>query len=137
MELKKSESQYKMDMLSGSLWNKLIAFAFPLAITSILQQLFNSADVAVVGRFVGSDALAAVGANVSNVGIFVNFLVGFSVGPNVVLSRLIGRGDENEAKKIPGTTIALSLFIGLLFFCLWRAFDVLAFGFDFNSGKSS
>lgn len=116
MELKKSESQYKMDMLSGSLWNKLIAFAFPLAITSILQQLFNSADVAVVGRFVGSDALAAVGANVSNVGIFVNFLVGFSVGPNVVLSRLIGRGDENEAKKIPGTTIALSLFIGLLFF---------------------
>lgn len=114
MELKKS--QYKMDMLSGSIWNKLIAFAFPLAITSILQQLFNSADVAVVGRFVGSDALAAVGANVANVGIFVNFLVGFSVGPNVVLSRLIGRGDENESRKIPGTTVFLSLFTGLIFF---------------------
>lgn len=114
MELRKT--QYKMDMLSGPLWNKLIAFSFPLAVTSILQQLFNSADVAVVGRFVGSDALAAVGANVANVGIFVNFLVGFSVGPNVVLSRLIGQGNENDARKIPGATVALSLFIGLLFF---------------------
>lgn len=116
MTLKKS--QYKINMLSGPIWNRLIAFAFPLAITSILQQLFNSADVAVVGRFVGSDALAAVGANVANVGIFVNFLVGFSVGPNVVLSRLIGQGNENESRKIPGTTVALSLFIGLLFFAV-------------------
>lgn len=107
---------YKMDMLSGSLWKKLIAFAFPLAATSILQQLFNSADVAVVGRFVGSDALAAVGANVANVGIFVNFLVGFSVGPNVVLSRLVGQKNDSEAKKIPAAAVALAVLTGLLFF---------------------
>lgn len=113
MELKKSE--YKLDMLSGSIWNKLIVFSFPLAMTSILEGLFNSADVAVVGRFVGSDALAAVGANAANVGIFVNFLVGFSVGPNVVLSRLIGRGDDGESRKIAGTTVFLALLIGMVF----------------------
>ncbi len=114
MELKKL--QCKIDMLAGPLWSRLMAFAFPLAATSILQQLFNSADVAVVGRFAGRAALAAVGANVANVGVFVNFLVGFSVGPNVVLSRLVGQGNEDEARKIPAASIALAVIIGLVFF---------------------
>ena len=113
MEANKSQS--KIDMLSGSVWKKMIAFSFPLAATSILQQLFNSADVAVVGRFAGSAALAAVGANVANVGVFVNFLVGFSVGPNVVLSRLIGQENEGEARKIPAASIALAVLIGVVF----------------------
>lgn len=70
-EVKKSK---EMDMLNGGLAGKLIIFAIPLAFSSILQQLFNSADVAVVGRFAGDRALAAVGSCVSLVGIFVNLL---------------------------------------------------------------
>ena len=119
-----AQKQYKIDMLHGSLWNKLIAFSLPIAATSILQQLFNSADVAVVGRFAGSAALAAVGANVANVGVFVNFLVGFAVGPNVVLCRLIGRQLEKEAKKIPGTTIVLSIIMGLFLMILGEIITV-------------
>lgn len=100
-------------MLQGSLADKLILFALPLALSSILQQLFNSADVAVVGRFAGSQALAAVGANVANVGVFVNLLVGMSVGPNVVIARLIGQGKEEEVSRAVRTVIAMALFIGV------------------------
>ncbi|MBQ7432034.1 MAG: MATE family efflux transporter [Lachnospiraceae bacterium] len=100
-------------MLHGSLADKLILFALPLALSSILQQLFNSADVAVVGRFAGSQALAAVGANVANVGVFVNLLVGMSVGPNVVIARLIGQGKEEEVSRAVRTVIAMALFIGV------------------------
>lgn len=70
-EVKKSK---EMDMLNGGLAGKLIIFAIPLAFSSILQQLFNSADVAVVGRFAGDRALAAVGSCVALIGIFVNLL---------------------------------------------------------------
>ena len=81
----------EMDMLNGGIVGKLIMFAIPLACSSILQQLFNSADVAVVGRFAGDKALAAVGSCVALVGIFVNLNVGLSVGPNAVLANLIGK----------------------------------------------
>lgn len=89
----------EMDMLNGGLAGKLILFSIPLAFSSILQQLFNSADVAVVGRFAGDNALAAVGSCVALVGIFVNLIVGLSVGPNAVLATLIGqrkRGEIND-----------------------------------------
>lgn len=81
----------EMDMLNGKLAGKLILFAIPLAFSSILQQLFNSADVAVVGRFAGSNALAAVGSCVALVGIFVNLIVGLAVGPNAALANLSDR----------------------------------------------
>lgn len=81
----KETEKKEMDMLNGGLAGKLILFAIPLAFSSILQQLFNSADVAVVGRFAGDTALAAVGSCVALVGIFVNLVVGLSVGPNAAL----------------------------------------------------
>lgn len=99
-------------MLHGSLADKLILFALPLALSSILQQLFNSADVAVVGRFAGSQALAAVGANVANVAVFVNLLVGMSIGPNVVIARLIGQGKEEEISCAVRTIMTMALLIG-------------------------
>lgn len=80
-----------MDMLNGGLAGKLILFSIPLAFSSILQQLFNSADVAVVGRFAGEQALAAVGSCVALVGIFVNLIVGLSVGPNALWRTLLVR----------------------------------------------
>lgn len=100
-------------MLHGSLADKMLLLALPLALSSILQQLFNSADVAVVGRFAGSQALAAVGANVANVAVFVNLLVGMSVGPNVVVARLIGQRKEREAAKAVRTILTMALLLGM------------------------
>lgn len=89
-----------MDMLNGGLVGKLILFSLPLAFSSILQQLFNSADVAVVGRFAGDNALAAVGSCVALVGIFVNLIVGLAVGPNAVLANLIGQKQRDKINDI-------------------------------------
>lgn len=104
----------KMDMLHGGLFWKLVIFALPLAATSILQHLFNSADVAVVGRFAGGDALAAVGANVANVGVFVNFIVGASVGPNVAVATMLGSGRTKEVSSAIHTIMATAILGGLL-----------------------
>ncbi len=104
----------KIDMLHGGLFWKLVVFALPLAATSILQHLFNSADVAVVGRFAGGNALAAVGANVANVGVFVNFLVGASIGPNVVVATLLGSGRTEEVSDAIHTIVAMAIVGGLL-----------------------
>lgn len=101
-------------MLHGGIGGKLILFALPLACSSILQQLFNSADVAVVGRFAGDSALAAVGSCVALVGIFVNLIVGLSVGPNAVLALFIG---QNRREKISGalhTIFTFGLFLGVI-----------------------
>ena len=89
MEIIMANNSKEMDMLNGNLSGKLILFALPLAFSSILQQLFNSADVAVVGRFANSNALPAVGSCVAIVGIFVTLIVGLSVGPNAALANLI------------------------------------------------
>ena len=80
-----------IDMTHGSLWNKLLLFALPLAASSILQQLFNSVDTAVVGRFASSRALAAVGSNSSLIALMINLFIGISLGSNVIISRYIGQ----------------------------------------------
>lgn len=103
-----------MDMLNGGLAGKLILFAIPLAFSSILQQLFNSADVAVVGRFAGDRALAAVGSCVALVGIFVNLLVGMSVGPNAALATLIGQKKRERISGMLHTILTFGAILGLL-----------------------
>ena len=80
------QKKYEMDMCSGSILKKMLMFTLPLMLSSILQLLFNSSDIFVVGRFAGDNALAAVGSCVAMVGIFVNLIVGLSVGPNAVLA---------------------------------------------------
>ena len=82
---KSSQGAVRMDMLHGSLLNKILLFSLPLAASSILQQLFNSVDVAVVGRFASDQALAAVGSNSSVISLMINLFVGISVGANVVI----------------------------------------------------
>ena len=79
-----------MDMLRGPLSGKLLRFALPIAASSMLQQLFNAADTAVVGKFGDANALAAVGTNGEIVALLVSLSLGFSVGANVFLARLIG-----------------------------------------------
>ena len=121
----------EMDMLPGGLAGKLILFALPLAFSSILQQLFNSADVAVVGRFAGDTALAAVGSCVALVGIFVNLIVGLSVGPNAVLALLIGQNNREEINRTLHTVITFGAALGVVFteilsavFMIWDDFFV-------------
>ncbi len=110
--MEKSEKK-EIDMLNGPLAGKIIFFALPLAFSSILQQLFNSADVAVVGHFCGDNSLAAVGANVAIVGVFVNLIVGLSVGPNAALANLIGGKRKEEIKEMIHTVIAFGFLLGI------------------------
>ena len=107
-----------MDMLNGGLAGKLILFSIPLAFSSILQQLFNSADVAVVGRFAGDQALAAVGSCVALVGIFVNLIVGLSVGPNAALANLIGQNKREQISAMLHTILTFGLILGIGLMCL-------------------
>lgn len=88
----------KIDMLNGSIWNKLPLFALPVAATAILEQLFNASDLAVVGNFAGDKstaAVAAVGANGPVIGLIVNFLIGISLGANVVIANAMGGTIKN------------------------------------------
>ena len=103
----------EMDILQGGLDGKLIMLALPLAFSSILQQLFNTADVAVVGRFAGSSALAAVGSCVAIVGIFVNLIVGLSVGPNAALASLIGQKKRERIPEMLHTIMMFGILLGV------------------------
>ena len=114
----KMKQTKEMDMLHGGLAGKLIVFAIPLACSSILQQLFNSADVAVVGRFAGDQALAAVGSCVALVGIFVNLIVGLSVGPNAVVANLIGQKKREQINGMLHTIMAFGILLGLVLMLL-------------------
>ncbi len=101
-----------INMLEGSLLDKIILFAIPLAVSSVLQQLFNAADLAVVGRFASSEAMAAVGSNSSVINLIISVFIGLSVGANTVIGMQIGRGHKNEVKETVHTVIALALIVG-------------------------
>ena len=103
---------HDIDMLHGPLVPKIIAYALPVAASGLLQQLFNAADVAVVGRFAGSDALAAVGANTYLISLMVNLFVGVSLGANVTIANYFGKGDKDGVTHATHTSIALSLICG-------------------------
>lgn len=102
-----------IDMLHGPIARKLIAFALPVAASAFLQQLLNAADIAVVGRFASSDALAAVGANTFVINLMLNLFVGLSVGANVVIARYIGQERHKEIQQAVHTSILLSVICGL------------------------
>lgn len=102
----------RMDMINGSLGDKIIRYAIPLAVTGVLQQLFNAADLAVVGHFSGKEAMAAVGSNAPVIGLLVNLFVGISLGSNVIIARSIGqRNDENISKAVH-TSVVVALLGG-------------------------
>lgn len=86
----------RMDMLNGGMWKKILIFALPLALSSILQQLFNSVDVAVVGNFDSSAALAAVGANSPVIALIINLFVGLAGGAGVAIANYLGAGNEKK-----------------------------------------
>lgn len=112
--IKNSEKQktHQINMLEGSLGKKILLFALPLAGCSILQQLFNSTDVAVVGRFSGSQAIAAVGSNGPLINLMVLLFTGLAVGANVLISRYIGQREKEKANEASHTVILLSVVCG-------------------------
>ncbi|MBO7729430.1 MAG: MATE family efflux transporter [Lachnospiraceae bacterium] len=103
----------KMDMVHGSIWKKLLLFALPLAASSMLQQLFNSADLLVVGQFADSNALAAVGANGAIIHLLINLFVGLTGGTNVLVSTFIGQQNKEGIKKAIHTSISIAVISGI------------------------
>ena len=77
----------------------MVIFALPLALTGMLQQLYNAADVAVLGKFVGTTAMAAVGNNIAIIGIIVNLFLGLSLGGNVIIARFIGAKQRERLRR--------------------------------------
>ena len=105
---------HSIDMLNGPLAGKILIFALPLMASSLIQQLFNTADTIIVGRFAGSEALAAVGSCGYLVNLFVTFFVGFSMGSNVAISQAFGANDLNSVRRSVHTSISFSLVCGVL-----------------------
>ena len=99
-------------MCSGNIVGKMLLFALPLMLSSILQLLFNAADVIVVGRFAGDNSLAAVGSTTSLVNLLTNVFLGLSVGANVMVARYIGAKKEDEVKKTVHTALTLAIISG-------------------------
>lgn len=103
---------YQIDMVHGPLAGKILLFALPLMLSSLLQLLFNAADVVVVGRYAGKEALAAVGSTGSLINLLVNLFVGFSVGTNVVVARDLGAAREEDVRSSVHTAILLAAISG-------------------------
>ena len=104
-------------MTEGSLWNKILGFAFPLALTGILQQMFSAADIAVVGQFtgdLGEACMAAVGANTPIVSFIINGFLGISLGTNVVIANAVGRKDADTIRKAVHTSLIVAIIAGVI-----------------------
>jgi len=104
-----------MDMLHGSIGDKLMQFAIPLALTGILQQFFNAADIAVVGRFVGKNAMAAVGSNSPVNALIISLFTGISIGANVVIARLIGQNRKRAVSRAVHSALLFAFGSGVFF----------------------
>lgn len=103
-----------IDMTEGSIFNKIILFAIPLMLSSILQLLFNAADLVVVGKFAGSESLAAVGSTNALINLLVNLFIGLSMGASVVMGRCIGARRYDEAHKALHTAMAIATVGGVM-----------------------
>ena len=120
--MSKSKRSNQIDMLHGPLLGKILLFALPLAATSLLQQLFNTADQIIVGRFAGSAALAAVGSNSSLITLLINLFVGISIGSNVVIARLVGEGRRKDIPDVVHTAMAMALVCGFALLAIGNLF---------------
>lgn len=103
-----------MDMTHGGMLRKILLFALPLAASSIIQQLYNSIDVAVVGRFASSEALAAVGSNGALINLLINIFIGLSVGANVLIAHHIGQKNDGAIKQAISTSMVVAVLSGVL-----------------------
>jgi putative MATE family efflux protein len=113
MEIKMKNNKYEIDMCNGTIMDKLISFALPLMISGMLQLMFNAVDIIVVGRFTGSQALAAVGSTTALICTFTNLFIGVSLGANVLAARFYASGKTKEMSETVHTAILLALISGI------------------------
>lgn len=113
-DFKLNKSKYEIDMCNGSLMDKLVSFSLPLMLSGILQLMFNAVDIVVVGRFSGSQSLAAVGSTTALINIFTNLFIGISLGSNVLAARYYALGRDREMSETVHTSIALALISGVI-----------------------
>ena len=99
---------YEMDMCSGPIFVKIVVFAIPLILSGILQLLINAADIIVVGRFAGSQSLAAVGSTSALINLLVNVFIGLSVGANVMVARFYGAGQQRDLEETVHTAMVMA-----------------------------
>ncbi len=108
------KNKYEIDMCNGTIMDKLISFSIPLMLSGILQLMFNAVDIVVVGRFSGSQALAAVGSTTALINVFTNLFIGISLGANVLAARYYAAGKAKEMSETVHTAIALALVSGVV-----------------------
>ena len=130
MEATQKKNKYEIDMCNGTIMDKLISFALPLMVSSILQLLFNAVDIIVVGRFTGSQALAAVGSTTALINMFVNLFIGVSLGANVLSARFYAAGKEQEMSGTVHTAMTFALISGVVMvfvglFCTRGALELM------------
>ena len=107
------KKSYEMDMCNGPILSKVLVYAFPLMLSGILQLLFNAADVIVVGRYAGSQSLAAVGSTSALINLLVNVFIGLSVGVNVLVAQYYGAKKDDDVNETVHTAVAISLVSGV------------------------
>lgn len=108
------KNKFEIDMCNGSIMDKLISFSLPLMVSGILQLAFNAVDIIVVGRFSGSQALAAVGSTTALINVFTNLFIGISLGANVLAARFYAAGKDREMSETVYTSITLALISGIM-----------------------
>lgn len=113
MAEKTRSSRFEIDMTHGPLLGKIVRFALPLAASGMLQLLFNAADMIVVGRFAGAEALAAVGSTGSLINLIVTLFMGLSIGANVLVAQYYGAQQKKELDETVHTAVLASLLFGL------------------------
>lgn len=113
-EIRKKGKKYEIDMCNGPILKKMLLFALPLMMSSILQLLFNAADTIVVGRFAGDNSLAAVGSNGAVINLLTNLFIGLSVGANVVTAKFYGAKQTDELKETIYTAMLVSVLSGII-----------------------
>ena len=114
MKQRSVKRRYEIDMCNGSIADKILLFALPLMASSLLQLLFNAADVVVVGKFAGKEALAAVGSNTALINQLINRFGGLSLGTNVVVARDLGAGRHDNVSRSVHTSMTLALISGVV-----------------------
>ena len=115
-------NKFEIDMCNGSIMDKLISFALPLMVSSILQLMFNAVDIIVIGRFSGSQSLAAVGSTTALIAVFTNLFIGISLGANVLAARFYAAGRHKEMSETVHTAITLALISGILMAVIGQLF---------------
>ena len=121
-----SKNKYEIDMCNGTIMDKLVSFAIPLMVSGILQLMFNAVDIIVVGRFSGSQALAAVGSTTALINVFTNLFIGVSLGANVLAARFYAAGKTKEMSETVHTSVTLALVSGVAMAAVGLVFSRLA-----------